>query len=86
MPTLHLRSFGDLAYVPVETRMQGPQVLVYAGDTLARLTNNFYPAVLAKLAPVAEPAELPPPPNAGAAKKKSKKKNPNAKAGARYVI
>ncbi|KAK3280492.1 hypothetical protein CYMTET_11672 [Cymbomonas tetramitiformis] len=46
---LHVRSLQDLAFHAVEAQLGPDEVAIFAGDTLARLTNNFFPAAMARM-------------------------------------
>ncbi len=46
LPALDLRRFDSLEWECFEAQMEEDELLVFVGDTMARLTNNYYPALL----------------------------------------
>nr|MBP9113160.1 isopenicillin N synthase family oxygenase [Polyangiaceae bacterium] len=53
LAALDLRRFDSLEWDRFEARMDNDDLLVFVGDTMARLTNNYYPALLHR--PTVEP-------------------------------
>ena len=53
LAALDLRRFDSLDWERCESQMEEDELLVFVGDTMARLTNNYYPALLHK--PTVEP-------------------------------